>query len=94
STPKINPCPKIFYEEPHNNQVVVPPGCPPNALTQRQAAQGVVPVPATPSQDQRKLGVGGETPEPGVRLPRPASGEQTQQTIPEGGSTNEPPQTP
>ncbi|MEH2418480.1 hypothetical protein [Nostoc sp.] len=94
STPKINPCPKIFYEEPHNNQVVVPQGCPPNALTQRQAAQGVLPVPATPSQDQTKLGVGGETPEPGVRLPRPASGEQTQQPIPEGGSTNEPSQTP
>ncbi|MEH2374568.1 hypothetical protein [Nostoc sp.] len=96
STPKINPCPKIFYEEPHNNQVVVPQGCPPNALTQRRSAQGVLPVPATPSQDQRKFGVGGETPEPGVRLPRPASGDQTQtqQPIPQGGSTNEPPQTP
>lgn len=65
STPKINPCPRIFYEEPHNNRVVVPQGCPPNAFTQRQANQGVLPltnVPATPSQDQTRLGVGGEAP--------------------------------
>lgn len=25
-TSKINPCPRIFYEEPHNNQVLVPNG--------------------------------------------------------------------
>ncbi|MBD2562531.1 MULTISPECIES: hypothetical protein [Nostoc] len=62
STPKVNPCPRIFYEEPHNSRVVVPQGCPPNALTQRLAAQGLLPVPATPSQDQTRLGVGGEAP--------------------------------
>ncbi|MDF5736759.1 MULTISPECIES: hypothetical protein [unclassified Nostoc] len=93
-TPKVNPCPKIFYEEPHNNQVVVPQGCPPNALTQRLAAQGLLPVPATPSQDQTRLGVGREVPQPGVRSPGPARGDQSQQPIPEGGSTNQPPQTP
>jgi hypothetical protein len=60
STPKVNPCPSIFYEEPHNSQVVVPQGCPPNALTQRLAAQGLLPVPTTPSQEQVRLGVGGE----------------------------------
>jgi hypothetical protein len=63
TTSKINPCPKIFYEEPHNNQVLVPQGCPPNALTRRYAAQGMTPlsnVPATPSIDQTNLGVGGE----------------------------------
>ncbi|MEH2460212.1 hypothetical protein [Nostoc sp.] len=89
STPKINPCPKIFYEEPHNNQVVVPQGCPPNALTQRLAAQGLLPVPATPSQSQSQVPA-----EPGVRSPVPAPGDQGQQPIPEGGSTNQPPQTP
>ncbi|MEH2296015.1 hypothetical protein [Nostoc sp.] len=89
STPKVNPCPKIFYEEPHNNQVVVPQGCPPNALTQRLAAQGLLPVPATPSQSQSQVPA-----EPGVSLPVPAPGDQTQQPIPEGGSTNQPPQTP
>ncbi len=79
STPKVNPCPRIFYEEPHNTRVVVPQGCPPNALTQQLAAQGLLPVPATPSQDQTRLGVGGEVPETGVMLPGQAPGVQTQQ---------------
>lgn len=35
----VNPCPSIFYEEPHNNQVLVPQGCPPNAATLRQQGQ-------------------------------------------------------
>ncbi|WP_100898583.1 hypothetical protein [Nostoc flagelliforme] len=63
SIPKINPCPRIFYEEPHNTRVVVPQGCPPNALTQRLAAQGLLPASANPSQEQTRLGVGGEEPQ-------------------------------
>ena len=73
---KINPCPSIFYEPEHTNRVVVPQGCPPNALTQRLQSQGLLPnnsvpgtpsadqtsVPATPSADQTRMGVGGETP--------------------------------
>ena len=50
-TSQINPCPSIYYEEPHNNQVLVPQGCPPNALTQQLQAQGIPPsevVPARP----------------------------------------------
>ncbi|WP_375494671.1 hypothetical protein [uncultured Nostoc sp.] len=91
SIPKINPCPRIFYEEPHNNQVVVPQGCPPNALTERLAAQGLLPVPATPSQEQIRLGVGGgEAAEPDVRLPRLAPGDQTQQPSPGAVSTEQP----
>ena len=79
STPKINPCPRIFYEEPHNSQVVVPQGCPPNALTKRLAAQGVLPTSATPSPEQTTLGVGGEAPAPSVSSQRPVSSDQTQQ---------------
>ncbi|MCC5663001.1 hypothetical protein LC653_03380 [Nostoc sp. CHAB 5784] len=90
STPKVNPCPRIFYEEPYNNQVVVSQGCPPNALTQRLAAQGLLPVPATPSQEQTTLGVGGEASEPGVRSQRPVSGDQTQQPSPGAVSTDQP----
>lgn len=33
--PKRNPCPKIYYEEPYNNKILVPAGCTPNAATQR-----------------------------------------------------------
>lgn len=58
--PKVNPCPSIFYEEPHNNRVLVPQGCPPNALTRRLAAQGLLP-PITPPVTQSP-GMGGEAP--------------------------------
>ncbi|ALF52714.1 hypothetical protein ACX27_07380 [Nostoc piscinale CENA21] len=71
STSKVNPCPSIFYEEPHNNRVVVPQGCPPNALTQRLANQGLLPAngtPTTSSTYQTGLGVGGETPQAGGTL--------------------------
>ncbi|WP_016950643.1 hypothetical protein [Anabaena sp. PCC 7108] len=59
-TSKVNPCPKIFYEEPHNNRVLVPAGCPPNALTLQFMKQGLIPV--TPLPNQMGLGVGGELP--------------------------------
>lgn len=38
-TSKVNPCPSIFYEEPHRNRVLVPEGCPPNAATLRYGGQ-------------------------------------------------------
>jgi len=60
TTSRVNPCPRIFYEEPHNNRVLVPAGCPPNTLTLRRMEQGLIP--ATPLPDQRGLGVGGESP--------------------------------
>lgn len=60
TTPKVNPCPRIFYEEPHNNRVMVPQGCPPNALARTMAAQGLTP--GTPSPDQTRLSTGGEAP--------------------------------
>ncbi|MBH8556100.1 hypothetical protein I8751_27930 [Nostocaceae cyanobacterium CENA357] len=41
-TPRVNPCPGIFYEEPHRNRVLVPQGCPPNAATLKFKAQGGV----------------------------------------------------
>jgi len=31
----LNPCPGIYYEEPFNSNRLVPPGCSPNAATQR-----------------------------------------------------------
>ncbi|NMG08448.1 hypothetical protein [Brasilonema sp. UFV-L1] len=67
SSSKINPCPSIFYEEPHNSRVLVPQGCKPNAFTQQSEQQGRVtpgnvsnePV---PTQQQVDQGVGGDTP--------------------------------
>lgn len=62
---KTNPCPSIFYEEPHNSRVLTPAACPPNAITRQQAQQGgVVPgsASANPTQEQIRQGVGGETP--------------------------------
>lgn len=64
SNSKVNPCPSIFYEEPHNNRVVVPQGCPPNALTRRLAAQGLLPNVNPPvSQSPDSQSVGGEAPQ-------------------------------
>lgn len=60
---QVNPCPRIFYEQPHNNRVAVPQGCPPNAFTQRLIERGLLPqstVPATPNTEQMRLGVGGD----------------------------------
>ncbi len=39
-TPKRNPCPKIYYEEPYNNKILVPAGCTPNAATTRWKKTG------------------------------------------------------
>ncbi|BAY63434.1 hypothetical protein NIES22_35220 [Calothrix brevissima NIES-22] len=70
---KVNPCPRIFYEEPHNSRVVVPQGCPPNALTQQLEAQGTLPYNSNSgASSQNQTGVGGETtssslnPNPGI----------------------------
>jgi hypothetical protein len=38
--PSINPCPRIYYEEPFNSTRRVPQGCPPNAATLQEAGQG------------------------------------------------------
>ncbi len=48
STSAVNPCPKIYYEEPHNSQRPAPQGCPPNAANQLQNAQ----VPVAPLMTQ------------------------------------------
>lgn len=60
---KVNPCPGIFYEEPHNNRVLVPQSCPPNALTRRLAEQRGLPVGNNPTSEQIRMGVGGDLPE-------------------------------
>ncbi|BAY16719.1 hypothetical protein NIES21_25500 [Anabaenopsis circularis NIES-21] len=72
STAKINPCPSIFYEEPHNSRVIVPQGCPPNALTQRLANQGLLPTArTTTTSTPYQAGVGGETPQAGASAINP-----------------------
>ncbi|MEA5516450.1 hypothetical protein [Nodularia sp. UHCC 0506] len=96
-TSKINPCPSIYYEEPHNNRILVPRGCPPNAITQKLALQGLLPpptTPTTPTPDQRRLGVGGEllnsdslaiNPCPGIYYEEPFN---NQNVVPEGCPPN------
>jgi len=48
----LNPCPGIYYEEPHNSLRVVPQGCPPNAATRLFSEQGRLPSSATLPQVQ------------------------------------------
>ncbi|WP_414513897.1 hypothetical protein [Nostoc sp. PCC 9305] len=56
---QINPCPRIFYEEPHRDRVMVPAGCPPNAATlrferqQRTTGSQSIMVPAYPMNGRR-----------------------------------------
>ncbi len=83
---QVNPCPSIFYEEPYNNRVMVPQGCPPNAFTLRMAAQGTTPIrdypAATPTPEQIRRGVGGEAPTTGrVNVIQPPAPEQRSQPI-------------
>jgi hypothetical protein len=91
---QVNPCPRIFYEEPHNNRVLVPQGCPPNAYTTQMQTQGMLPpatVPATPTPEQIRLGVGGEAPEtglnpcPGIYYEEPFN---SQNVVPQGCPPN------
>ncbi len=67
SIAQVKQCPSIFYEEPHNNRVLVPQGCPPNAYTQKMGMQGQTPLrnnaSATPIPEQIRMGVGGEMPD-------------------------------
>lgn len=85
ATPGVNPCPRIFYEEPYNNRVLVPQGCPPNAITQQMLNQGLV----NPTPEQIRQGVGGEAPgvtgssvlNPNPRIFQEAPYNRSQQTL-------------
>jgi hypothetical protein len=45
TTSLTNPCPKIYYEEPYNQLLVLPASCPPNAATASQNQQSRLPAP-------------------------------------------------
>lgn len=55
----LNPCPKIYYEEPFNSRNSVPEGCPPNAATQRL---GGTTNPLTVNQQESDTVAGQRTP--------------------------------
>jgi hypothetical protein len=62
-TSGTNPCPGIYYQEPYNRLLVVPRGCPPNAMVpqleseQRSLPEGQQPVLATIMPQMGKVGV-------------------------------------
>jgi len=43
AVPKVNPCPRIYYEEPHNSTRTVPVGCPANEATKAQLNRTILP---------------------------------------------------
>ena len=47
---QVNPCPKIFYQEPYDDTVRVPQGCTPNSLTQSLGGQQSPLLPPVSSQ--------------------------------------------
>ncbi|PIG91815.1 hypothetical protein [Gloeocapsopsis sp. IPPAS B-1203] len=70
----LNPCPRIYYEEPFNSRNLVPQGCPSNAFTQQYSALSATPnrivpadAPTTPGEvvptlSQPGVAVRGATP--------------------------------
>ena len=48
-TSALNPCPKIYYEEPHNTLRIVPQGCPPNAISRQLQEQS--PIASSPNPE-------------------------------------------
>ncbi|MFQ4144522.1 hypothetical protein [Chlorogloeopsis sp. ULAP02] len=89
----LNPCPRIYYEEPHNHRVLVPEGCPPNAATLRLRGQGGVVVQPeglpvnrqpTPAPETRQNPIATVTPTAGtvdVRLKNNTNARITYQAI-------------
>jgi hypothetical protein len=43
TTSLTNPCPRIYYEEPYNQRLILPASCPPNAATKAQSQQSQLP---------------------------------------------------
>ncbi|ARV61503.1 hypothetical protein BZZ01_25285 [Nostocales cyanobacterium HT-58-2] len=85
---KVNPCPSIFYEQPHDNRVLVPQGCPPNAITRQLLEQGrgtPGTTSAEPTQQQIRQGVGGEAPYNGSERNSQGYSSQTQSTTTRSG---------
>lgn len=62
-TSGTNPCPGIYYQEPYNRSIVVPQGCPPNAMSaelgnqQQPVAEEQQPVLATIVPQMGKVSV-------------------------------------
>lgn len=73
-----NPCPGIYYEEPHNSTRMSPQGCPPNAFAQMMGAQGQLP------GTQPQMGVGG--PMGTIPSPQTGIGQNVIATLPPGTS--------
>lgn len=79
SSPVLNPCPRIYYEEPFNSRNLVPEGCPPNAATQRLRAGSSTIDPLTVNQQpsdtvagQRSPGLPGANRTPNAIVPADA----------------------
>ena len=86
ATPGINPCPAIYYEEPHNSSRLVPSGCRPNAFTQSVNAAGGAPVsPNTNGNQLNQSGPAGNQGSSGSQLNRisPTTSEPAQPPLPE-----------
>lgn len=68
--PSVNPCPSIYYEEPYDSNVLVPPGCRPNTISRFLG------------MDQGNLPLGGYTPRgQGGMMPTPPLPETRENAI-------------
>jgi hypothetical protein len=70
-TTGINPCPRIYYEEPFNSRNIVPQGCPPNAFTQQLVTRGISPeqvIPVRPEVSAPQIPLPSERQAPSTKL--------------------------
>jgi hypothetical protein len=58
-----NPCPKVYYEAPYNQYIVLPTVCTPNAIMQRLAQMGVLEAVRAQAEQGVYDGVGGPYPD-------------------------------
>lgn len=86
--PKLNPCPKIYYEEPWNSTRRVPSGCPPNAATQQE--QGSVTPGSTSGALNPNPSVLNEPPYNSSGSPAPVSSPPASTTLPNTPQTGSP----
>lgn len=61
----LNPCPRIYYEEPYNSTRIVPSGCPPNSVT--RLLQERTPAQSGNSQDRSSVAIPVQPPLPKTR---------------------------
>jgi hypothetical protein len=86
--PAINPCPGIYYEEPHNTTRIVPMGCLPNAATRMLREEQSAPLDTPTTFENQQTSITRVTPSQGLISIRLRNNMQTMVTYQAIGETS------